>query len=125
MLADTATKYKHEDRALTALEKETVALLKKKFPGELLDKKLKTLRELSESSEYLSFLSERYPNLAPFAAFEDFDKKVVPPKERYLKFCQDYLGIAKAEEITDDETVRATSPRNRCLGAESVSTWRR
>ncbi len=54
--ADTATKYKHEDRALTALDKETVALLKKKFPGELLDKKLKTLRELSESSEYLNFL---------------------------------------------------------------------
>jgi hypothetical protein len=101
--ADTATKYKHEDRALTALDKETVALLKKKFPGELLDKKLKTLRELSESSEYLNFLSERYPNFAPFASFEDFDKKVVPPKERYLKFCQEYLGIAKAEEITDDE----------------------
>ena len=101
--ADTAMEYKHEDRVLTVLEKETVALLIQQFPGELLDKKLKTLRDLSESSEYLSFLSERYPNLAPFAAFEDFDKKVVPSKERYLKFCQDYLGIAKAEEITDDE----------------------
>ena len=64
-VADTATKYKHEARALTALEKETVTLLIQQFPGELLDKKLKTLRELSESSEYLNFLSERYPNFAP------------------------------------------------------------
>ena len=100
---DTPPEYKHEDRALNPLEKETFNILKKKFPGKLLDAKLKNLRALAESREYLTFLDKTYPKLAPFKDFEDFDSKVTPPKDRYLQFCQDYLNIETATEITDDE----------------------
>ena len=100
---DTPQKYKHEDRALTAREKETFDILKKEFPGKLLDAKLKTLRALADSREYINFLGKTYPNLAPFRDMVDFDQKVMPPKDRYLKFCQDYLNIKTAAEITDDE----------------------
>ncbi|MYA72027.1 hypothetical protein F4009_24665 [Candidatus Poribacteria bacterium] len=95
---------KHEDRELTPLEQETFDLLKKKFPGELLDKDLKTLRAIAESPEYMDgFLPKVYPNSAPFIDFDDFDRTVMPPKERYLGFCREYLNIEKASEITDDE----------------------
>ena len=100
---DTPPEYKHEDRTLNPLEKETSNILKKKFPGELLDAKLKSLRTLAESPEYLTFLDKTYPKLAPFKDFEDFDSKVTPPKDRYLQFCQDYLNIETADEITDNE----------------------
>jgi len=97
------TAYKHEEREFTTLEKETFNLLKKRFPGELLDPKLKTLRAISESLEYITFLEKKYPNFAPFLDLVDFDERVMPPKDRYLKFCQAYLNIPEADEITDDE----------------------
>ncbi len=103
LAVDAPPEYKHEDRVLNPLEKETFNILKKKFPSELLDAKLKSLRALAESSEYLAFLDKTYPKLAPFKDLEDFDSKVTPPKDRYLQFCQDYLNIETAGEITDNE----------------------
>ncbi len=103
LAVDAPPEYKHEDRVLNPLEKETFNILKKKFPNELLDAKLKSLRALAESSEYLAFLDKTYPKLAPFKDLEDFDSKVTPPKDRYLQFCQDYLNIETAGEITDNE----------------------
>ena len=97
------TEYKHEEREFTTLEKETFDLLKERFPGELLDPKLETLRALSESLAYITFLEKKYPNFAPFLDLVDFDERVMPPKDRYLKFCQDYLNIPAVDEITDDE----------------------
>ncbi len=62
-----------------------------------------TLNTLETSAEYLNFLAKTYPKFAPFLDIHDFDKRVMPPKDRYLKFCQEYLNIPSAEEITDDE----------------------
>ena len=99
-----ALAYKHEERSLTGTEKTHFAILKEKFPGELLDPKFNTLRTLAGSTVYFDFLSQIHPKLTPFTNFwEDFDRQIMPPKARYLKFCQEYLNIPSAEEITDDE----------------------
>ncbi len=103
MYAIDTTAYRHEEREFTALEKETFDSLRKTYSGELLDAKLKTLNTLATSAEYLNFLAKTYPKFAPFLDIHDFDKRVMPPKDRYLKFCQEYLNIPSAEEITDDE----------------------
>lgn len=96
--------YKHQDRELTTLERDIFDLLKKKFPEELIDAKLKTLNAIAASPEYLdNFLPKVHPNFAPFLDFHDFDDRVMPPKDRYLEFCQEYLGIPSIEEISDDE----------------------
>lgn len=101
---DTPTTYRHEERELSPLERETFDHLKKKYPGEVLDTNLKTLNAIAVSPEYLDhFLAKSYPHFAPFLDFADFDDRVQPPKDRYLKFCQEYLNIPSAEEITDDE----------------------
>lgn len=98
-----STEYKHVERESTALEKKTYALLKQKFPGEMLNAELETLRELSQSPEYLNFLSQRYPNLAPFTTFEMLFNKLLPSKERYFKFFNEQFNIESIKEITDDE----------------------
>ena len=102
-LLAAAPAYKHAETAPTRLEKETFARLKKKFPSAILDRNLKTLRELAESPAYLNFLSVKYPHLAPFNAFADVADNVVPAKTRYLTFCREHLGISTAAEITDAE----------------------
>jgi len=99
----TAAEYKHVKREPTALEKKTHALLKQRFPGEVLNTELKTFRELSESPEYLNFLSQRYPNLAPFTTFEMRFNKLLPSKERYFKFFNEQFNVESIKEITADE----------------------
>ena len=95
---------KHEDRDLTPLEKGTFDLLKRQFPDALLDKDLKTLRAIAASPEYIEgFLPKVYPDFAPFIDFDDFDRTALPPKERYLGFCREYLNIEKPSDITDEE----------------------
>ena len=79
------TEYKHEDREPTKLEKQTFDILKKKFTGELLDKNLETLHLLSDSDEYVNFLSKKYPEHAPFTAFQDFYYTVLPPRRILLQ----------------------------------------
>lgn len=103
VMAAENMEYKHVDRSPTVLEKETFAALKKKFPGIIIDKNLKTLREISESQEYLNFLSEKYPHLKPVESFEIIDKKIVPPKALYFKFFNEQFLIPTLEEVQDDE----------------------
>ena len=95
--------YKHVDRSLNVLEQKTFDILKEKFPGEVIDGGLKTLREISKSQEYLDFLSEKYPYLKPVESFEIIDKKVVPPKTLYFKFFNETLLIPTLEEVQGDE----------------------
>ena len=94
--------YEHAETEPTSLERETFDILKRKFPGEVLDEKLSTLRELAGSTEYLTFLSKSYPHL-DIKAFEDIANKVIPPKTRYLKFFDEHLYVPTVDEIQDDE----------------------
>ena len=94
--------YEHAETEPTSLERETFDILKRKFPGEVLDEKLSTLRELAGSTEYLTFLSKSYPHL-DIKAFEDIANKVVPPKTRYFKFFDEQLYVPTVDEIQDDE----------------------
>ncbi len=101
--------YTHENREPTPLEKQTFTILKKRFPGEILDEKLRTLHELAESPEYLKFLDTAYPDAKPipeFADIVDFNKpihRILPPKERYLTFYAASFQVQTAEEVTDAE----------------------
>ncbi len=111
-LLTSASAYKHPENAHRTLQ-ETAAFdkLKRKFPGKLLDKDLKTLRELSESSEYLQFLSEVHPpeylgylkdsekDGPPFTTFKQFAKTALPPRARYFKFFQEQLFYPNPEDI--------------------------
>ena len=94
--------YEHAATEPTSLGRETFDVLKRRFPGEILDEKLKTLRELAGSTEYLTFLSKRYPSLE-IKAFEDVANKVTPPKERYFQFFNEHLYVPTVEEIQDEE----------------------
>ena len=100
---------KHEDREPTALEKETFDLLKKKFPGEILDENLKTVHELAESLEYKTFLEKAYPDAKPIPAFaeiinfEEVIHKKLPPKERYLTYYTEQFFVQTPDEVTDAE----------------------
>ena len=58
---DTSPEYRHEDRELTKFERQTVALLKKKFDYPLLDTELKTLRELSDSDRICQLPLKKVP----------------------------------------------------------------
>lgn len=102
-VGSNVTEYKHEDREPTKLEKQTFDILKKKFRGELLDENLETLHLLSDSAEYVNFLSKRYPEHAPFTAFQDFYYTVLPPKEHYFKFFKQQFGVQTIGEIDVDE----------------------
>ncbi len=95
--------YKHEEREPTKLEKQTFDLLKKKFPAELLDDNLETLHLLSDSDEYVDFLSKKYPEHAPLTAFQDFYYTVLPPKKYYFKFFKEQFGVESMKEIVPDE----------------------
>ncbi len=104
----TSTGYRHENRDPTRLESQTVALLKKKFGYPLLDSELKTLRELSDSDEYVNFLSKKYPQHAPFTTFQDFFYKVPPSIELYYDvFFRKQLGVQRMEDVGDDELLIA------------------
>lgn len=99
--------YKHEDREFTKFEEETVTLLKKKFPNALLNKDLETLRELSDSDEYVNFLSKKYPEQAPFTTFQDFFHKILLPKKHqelyFSLFFKKQLNVHRIEDVEDDE----------------------
>lgn len=96
--------YRHEDRELTGLERQTVSLLERKFSHQLLDRELKTLRELSDSDEYVNFLSKKYPEQAPFTTFQDCFYRVLPPKELYFDaFFKKQFDVQRIEDVGDDE----------------------
>ena len=99
----------HEPREATRLEKETFHLLKKKFPGEILDQNLKTLNEIAQMPEYQDFLTKAYPVTKPIQEIEEiinFEKtvnKILPPKESYLTYYTEYFHIKALEEVEDFE----------------------
>lgn len=102
-IAGENMEYEHVNSNLTELEKETFEVLKRRYPGEILDRNLKTLREISESPEYLYFLSRKYPHLKPVKTFGIIDEKVIPPKTLYFKFFNEQFQIPTLAEIQDDE----------------------
>lgn len=97
--------YADQTRKPTPPEKEVFTILKQKFPGDILDKNLKTLHELAESSEYKSFLTKTYPVTEPIQGFEgivDFEatlNKILPPKEHFLTFYTEHFGVKKVDEV--------------------------
>ena len=95
--------YTHEKREPTPLEKTYFETLKKQFPGEVLDANLETLHLLSDSEEYVQFLTEKYPEHAPFTTFQGFFYTVLPPKTRYFPFFKQQFGVETIEEIDTDE----------------------
>ena len=95
--------YTHEKRDPTPLEKTYFETLKKQFPGEVLDANLETLHLLSDSDEYVQFLSKKYPEHAPFTTFQGFFYTVLPPKARYFPFFKQQFGVETIEEIDTDE----------------------
>lgn len=102
-VAEENMEYKHVDSNITALEKETFDVLKMRYPGEILDRNLQTLREISESPEYLSFLSQKYPDLEPVKTFGVIDERVIPSKALYFKFFNEQFHVPTLAEIQDDE----------------------
>ncbi len=101
-------------REFTDIEQETFDILKKKFPGEILDANLKTLHELAESPEYKNFLKKAYPDaiIPPeFIEFlnsegpliDDILYKIRPPKKQYMNYYREYFGVETADEVTDTE----------------------
>ena len=107
--------YKHPENQPTPKEKAAFGRLKKKFSGKLLDKDFNTLRELSESPEYLQFLSEVHPprylgylkesekDVPPFETFIQFVKTALPPRECYFKFFKEQFFYSIPEDIQDEE----------------------
>lgn len=89
----------------TQLQKETFALLKEKFPGERLDKKFTTLRELSKSEDYLTYLGKTFPEISRFKTFEAFMEKVIPAKERYFPFFEASFHFKNAEDIPQADLI--------------------
>ena len=89
----------------TQLQKETFALLKEKFPGERLDKKFTTLRKLSKSEDYLTYLGHAFPDIPRFKTFEAFMEKVLPAKERYFPFFEASLHFKEVEDITQADLI--------------------
>ena len=102
-IAEDNMEYKHVNGNLTTLEKETFDVLKRRYPGEILDQNLNTLREISESPDYLSFLSRKHPYLKSVKTFGVIDERVVPPKALYFKFFNEQFHIPVLAEIQDDE----------------------
>ncbi len=113
-LLTSASAYKHPEEPPTPQEKAAFDTLKQRFPGKLLDKNFKTLRELSESPTYLQFLSQAYPpkyfgylkesekDLPPFKTHKQFVKTALPPRARYFKFFQEQFFYTTPEEIQDE-----------------------
>lgn len=104
-----AAAYTPETREPTPLEKETFAILKKKFQGRILDENLKTVHALAKSPEYQDFLAEAYPTTKTIQEFEkivNFEtalNKILPPKKHYLKFYTEHFRVQKVEEVEDVE----------------------
>ena len=104
-----AAAYTPETSEPTPLEKEAFAILKKKFPGRILDENLKTVHAFAESPEYQNFLTEAYSATKPIQGFEkivNFEatlNKILPPKEHYLTFYTEQFRVEKVEEVEDVE----------------------
>lgn len=107
--------YKHPENPPTLQENAAFAKLKNKFSGKLLDKDFNTLRELSESPEYLQFLSEVHPpeylgylkesekDLRAFETFIQFVKTALPPRERYFEFFKEQFFYTTPKDIQSEE----------------------
>ena len=89
----------------TQLQRETFSLLKEAFAGEILDKKFTTLRELSKSEEYLTYLGEAHPEVPPFETFAAFREKLIPPQERYFPFFAASFDFKKGEDIPQTDII--------------------
>ena len=87
------------------LQKETFVLLKEKFPDERLDMKFTTLRELSKSEDYLTYLGKAFPDIPRFKTFEAFMEKVTPAKKRYFPFFEASFHFKKVEDITQADLI--------------------
>ncbi len=93
----------------TALEKKTSDILRKLFPGEILDKDLKTVHKLAASPEYHAFLAEAYPNAKAIQGFEEIVNfedpvnKILPPKDHYLPFYTEHFRVETGAEVEDTE----------------------
>ena len=105
-----AERFDHDIRELTPSEKQTFDALKKKFPGDLLDAELKTLRQLIESTAYKDFLTKTYPDakLPPYFAealppYKHILYKIQPPKERYQTYYTRHFGVQNLEDVTETE----------------------
>lgn len=92
---------------VTQLEQETFILLKKKFPGQLIDKEFQTLKKLSEDRDYLDFLAQASPEERRFKNFEQFTENAQHPKERYFPFFEASFNLKTSAEMTSADITAA------------------
>jgi len=110
-------------REPTPLQKETFAILKKEFPGEILTETLGTLDALADSPAYKNFLVKAFPMIRPIPAFEEivnFDEVIysrLPPKERYLTYYTEQFGVQTPDDVSDTEHF--------LIHYEATETWMR
>ena len=77
---------------------ETFTKLRGLFLNPMLSGNLKKLQQLTETKDYLDFLSQEYPVEKPFQTFDAFLETVPPDSERYLLFFKKFI-----ENLTDKD----------------------
>ncbi len=85
----------------TQLQTETFALLNASFPGEMLDPKFTTLRAVSTSEAYLTYLGEAYPEVPRFKTLAAFIERGGATRQRYFPFFAVFLDFKKVEDIPE------------------------
>ena len=89
----------------TPLQKETFDLLKEAFPGDMLEKNFTTLRKLSKSEAYLTYLGKAFPDIRRFKTFEESREKMLPAKERYFRFFKVSLNFKTVADISEADLI--------------------
>ena len=84
---------------------ETMAQLRKEFPGNVLDEDFTRIQEIIESETYLAFLKRSYPQEKQFQNFDEFWELVSVDKEGYLALLNTYFKPPLAAPTAEDVDV--------------------
>ena len=83
---------------------ETMAQLRKEFPGNVLDEDFTRIQEIIESETYLQFLKRTYQEYQ-FQTFDEFWELASVDEEKYLAFLNTYFKPPHAEPTAEDVDV--------------------
>ena len=83
---------------------ETMAQLRKEFPGNVLDEDFTRIQEIIESETYLQFLKRTYQEYQ-FQSFDEFWALASVDEEKYLAFLNTYFKPPHAEPTAEDVDV--------------------
>ena len=84
---------------------ETMAQLRREFPGNVLDEDFTKIREIIESKTYVEFLKRTYPQENQFQNFDEFWKLTSVDKEESLEFLNTYFKPPHVEPTAVDVSV--------------------